>query len=263
MIGFEQGFDDTENAARSIAGSAANVAKSAKALERAAKIGNISAVRRAQTELASALSALSQEGQNAANAWPFQPDEEQSYLKDHFAGELRQVAATQGLDMHEHDERLIAHPSILRVLPSSRAVRIDRKQASTIRPSYLVSELLKKQKTAARSGGRSILEAMYKAYQMLVGGLSPLNRLEADLPQAVPLSRIYDALTLMPGTGRDYSRTEFALDLYGLETEGPRETRSGAQVHFYGGRQSNIALVAPDGKIITYYNVAFTEAGNG
>ena len=263
MIGFEQGFDDTENAARSTAGSAANVAKSARALERAAKIGNINAVRRAQTELASALSALSQEAQNAANAWPFQPEEEQSYLKDHFAAELRQLATSQGLDIHERDERLIAHPSILRVLPSSRAVRIDSKQASAIRPSYLVSELLKKQKTAGRSGGRGILEAMYKAYQMLVGGSSPLNRLEANRPQAVPLSRIYDALTLMPGTGRDYSRTDFARDLYGLETEGPRETRSGAQVQFYGGRQSNIAFVAPDGKIITYHNVAFTEARNG
>ena len=263
MVGFEQGFADTEKAAASTLKSTSDVARAARALERAAKTGSINSIRRSQADLNEALRALTQEVDNAAQSWPFRPDEEESYLQEQFAGELRQAAASQSLDIYEHDGRLIAHPSVIRILPANRAVRIDRKQASTIRPSYLVSELLKKQNAPARSGGRNILEAMYKSYQMLVGGLSPLHRLEAGHSQAVPLSRIYDALTLMPGTGRDYSRTDFARDLYGLETVGPKETRSGAQVHFYGGRQSNISFVAPSGNIITYHNVAFTEAGNG
>lgn len=263
MAGFEQGFADTENAAASTIKSTSDVARAARALERAAKTGSINAIRKSQTDLNEALRALTQEVHNAAQSWPFQPDEEESYLQEQYAVELRQIAADQRLEVHEHDGRLIAHPSIVRILPANRAVRIDRKQASTIRPSYLVSELLKKQNTPARSGGRTILEAMYRSYQMLIGGLSPLHRLDASPAQAVPLSRVYDALTLMPGTARDYSRTDFARDLYSLETKGPRETRSRAQVRFYGGRQSNISFVAPDGKIITYHNVAFTEVGNG
>ena len=243
--------------------SAGVVARAARALERAAKTGSINGVRRSQADLTTALRALSQEVDNAAQAWPFQSDEEETYLQERFAAELRQVAVAQGLDLHERDGRLIAHPSILSVLPSNRAVRIDRRQVSAIRPSHLVSELLKNQKKPARSNGRNILEAMYKAYQMLVGSRGPLRRLESSQPQTVPLSSIYDALTLMPGLSREYSRTDFARDLYRLETEGPKETRSGASAHFHSGRQSNIAFVAPNGHLITYHSVAFSEVGNG
>ena len=262
MKEFEQGFADTESAAVSTARSAGDVAKSARALERAAKTGNINAVRKAQSDLTAALRTLSQEVQTAAGAWPFQPDEEEVYLKEHFATELRQVAATQGLDIHERDERLIAHPSILQVIPAGRAVRIDRRQVSAIRPRHLVSLLLANQKKQPRFNSRIFLEALYTAYKIRAAGQFMGAPASGPAP-AVPLSAIYEAFTVMPGSGREYSRTDFARDLYRLDTNGPKETRSGAHLHFHGGRQSNIAFVAADGRLVTYHNVAFSEAGNG
>ena len=257
MIGFEQAFADTESAAASTAKSAADVARLARRLEKAAKTGNINAVRRESAELKSVLSALTQQVENATLSWPFQPADEEAYLREHFAEELRQVAASRGLEIHQRDERLIAHPSIVRVLPAVRAVRVDRKQVSTIRPSHLADLLRANQQKPTRFNGRNFLEALYTAYQMLIGGQSPLRRLETGQAQAVPLARIYDLLTVMPGTSREYSRTDFARDLYRLDMDGPKETRSGAKLQFHSGRQSNIAFVAPDGHLITYHNVAF------
>ena len=188
---------------------------------------------------------------------------EESYLKEHFSSELRQVAASQGMEIHERDEQLIAHPSIVRVAPDRRAVRIDRKQVSAIRPTYLAALLRANQQKPARFNGGNFIEAIYNAYTMLTGGRSPLRRLEGGQSPAIPLARIYELLTVMPGASREYSRTDFARDLYRLDTNGPKTTRAGARLHFHSGRQSNIAFVAPDGHLITYHNVAFAEVNSG
>lgn len=262
MTGFEQGFADTERAAASTVKSAANVARAARALERAAKTGSINAIRRSQSDLTAALRALTEEVDAAAQAWPFQPEEEEAYLQEHFAAELRQVAAGQGLDIHERDRRLIAHPSIVSVLAAGRAVRIDKKQVSTIRPSHLASLLLRNQDKPPRFNSGVFLESLHSAYKMLTRGRSTAGQPKRAAAPAVPLSNIYEALTLMPGQSREYSRMEFAQDLYRLDTDDRKETQSGAQLHFHTGRQSNITFVAPDGRPITYYNIVFTEPSN-
>lgn len=263
MIGFEQAFADTESSAAATAQSAANLARLARGLEKAAKTGNLNTMRKARADLHVALGALTQQVENAAGAWPFQPGDEEDYLKEHFAAELIEVAAAQGLGMLRREEQLIAHPAIVRVLPASRAVRIDRKQVSTIRPRHLVSLLKYNQQKPARFNGRNFIEAIYTVYQALFEGQSPLNPLEGGQSPAVPVSRIYQLLTVLPGLSREYSRTDFARDLYRLDTDGPQSTRSGAQLHFHSGRQSNIAFVAPDGRLFTYHNIAFSEVGNG
>ena len=263
MTGFEQGFADTERAAASAVKLASDVSRAARGLERAAKTGSINAMRRSQSDLATALRALAQEVDNAAQAWPFRPEEEETYLQDHFAVELRQIAASQGLEIHERDGQLIAHPSIVKVAPDRRAVRIDRKQVSAIRPTYLAALLRVNQQKPARFNGRNFLEAIHTAYIMLIGGQSPLRRLGDGQPPTIPLARIYELITVMPGSSREYSRTDFARDLYRLDTDGPKTTRTGDRLHFHSGRQSSIAFVAPDGHLITYHNVAFSEAKNG
>ena len=263
MTGFEQAFADAEHAAASTVQAAGAVTKSARALERAAKTGSINAMRRAQSDLVAALNLLSQEVKTASNAWPFQPDDEEAYMRSNFADELRHVADTAGLTIHHRDGRLIAHPSIVNILPANRAVRIDRKQVSTIRPTHLATLLRANQQKPARFNGRSFLEAVHRAYMMLVGSQDPLRRLDAGRLPAVPLANIYESLTLMPGSGRDYSRTDFARDLYRLDTDGPKATSGGAHLHFHSGRQSRIAFVGSDGHLITYHSIAFSEVDDG
>ena len=61
MSSFELAFNDTERAAASTIRSAAGLGKLAKRLEKAAKEGNIAAIKRAQGELGNAVNALAQE----------------------------------------------------------------------------------------------------------------------------------------------------------------------------------------------------------
>ena len=94
---------------------------------------------------------------NVGVAWPFDDEQEVQYLKaaDGYAAELRRVASEKGLVIRERDGHLICHPFIVRIIPSERAVRIDKKKVSTIRPSHLAEVLVKAQKSPfALSGPR-------------------------------------------------------------------------------------------------------------
>ena len=110
MSSFELAFNDTERAAASTIKSAASLGKLAKRLEKAAKEGNIAAIKRAQGELGNAVKALAQEMDNAVKVWPFQDDEEERYLRDDYAAELRAMAAQKGLTIYERDGRLVSPP---------------------------------------------------------------------------------------------------------------------------------------------------------
>ena len=135
MDGFERAFCDTESAADSILKSTTDMARLARQLQKAAKGGNITAIKKTQGQLDAALRVLDQVVTNAVRSWPFQDEEEEQYLKSGYTAELRRAASEQGLEIQERDGRLISHPSIVRILPGERAVRIDRKKIATIRPS--------------------------------------------------------------------------------------------------------------------------------
>ena len=150
MPTFEQGFNDTENAAASTLKSAADLAKLARQLHKAARDGNIGGIRRATASLTTSLAALRQEVANATATWPFDDEAEEQYLKDQYAAELSSAATEMGLRIYESDDRLISYPSVIRVLSGEKAIRIDKKKVSAIRPSHLVSILLDNQKKGPR-----------------------------------------------------------------------------------------------------------------
>ena len=84
----------------------------------------------------------------------------------------------------------------------------------------------------------------------------------------MPLVRIYRMLTSLPGSDREYGRTDFARGLYLLETGGHDKTRTGATVSFpasTGARSPRAAdlftFVDADGQDVHYYGIQFTEAG--
>lgn len=263
MSTFEEGFADTERAAVSAALAAGEIVKVAKALERAAKTGSINAIRKAQSDLTTALNTLRQEVANATEAWPFEPSSEQAYLRESFPAELREEAARLGLEIHDREERLIAHPSMVRILPSNLAVRIDKKQTSTIRPSYLAALLVTNQKKPSKFNPQQFLESLYEAYLALTAS-DTADRLKlGQVGQAVRLNRIYNLFTGLPGAKRDYSLLDFARDLYSLESSEVREVRPGARVTFpasTGTRNpgGTISFVGPNGETILYYAIQFS-----
>ena len=269
MVSFEQAFSDMEKAAASTAKSAADLTKLARALEKAAKDGNIAAAKRVQHSMNEAIGALRQEVANSVESWPFGDEEEQQYLSESFGQELRAVAAEKGLDIYERDGRMIAHPSVVRVLPGLRAVRIDRKQVSSIRPSRLTEILLDNQRKPARFRASQFLESLYRVYAEITREEGPNRMVTERQGRVVELERIYGLFTSLPGTGsgpNEYDRTDFTRDLYLLDRDGPKTTSQGLQVSFpaSSGTRSGrgvFSFVAPDGQAVTYYGIQFSEVG--
>ncbi len=264
MGSFEQAFGDMERAAASTAKSAADLAKLAKALEKAAKDGNIAAAKRAQASMDAALNALRQEVANSVESWPFGEDEEQQYLNEGYAQELRAVAAEKGLEIYERDGRMIAHPSVVRVLPGARAVRIDRKQVSAIRPTRLADILIENQKKPARFSAGRFLESLYQVYSEITKDDDSARMPAGRQGRVIELDRVYRLFTSQPGSAREYGRTDFTRDLYLLDRNGPKTTSRGLQVSFpasSGTRsgQGVFSFVGPDGQVVTYYGIQFSE----
>lgn len=263
MDSFEQAFSDTERAAKSTLDSAGELIRLVKQLQEASREGNLVAMKRTQGRLNDALGTLGQTVANAVQAWPFQEGEEEQYLRDGYSSELRRIASEQGLDMHEQDDRLISHPSVVRILPGDRAVRIDKKKVSSIRPSYLAKVLLEKQKKPSRYPSGAFLESLYAVYSDIVEEEGS-DRLVRTAGRVVRLERIYRLFTSLPGSNRDYDRTDFARDLYMLHTKGPERTKRGAAVSFpssTGTRNPGgvFSFVGPDGRPVQYYGLRFTE----
>ena len=263
VLNFEQAFEDTEQAADSTLKSARTLVSRVNALKKAANTGNVAAIRRAQSELDDALNALRQEVHNAKSIWPFQEEEEKQYLDEQYTNELIRVAEEKGLNIYERDGSLISYPSIVRVLPGDRAVRIDRKRVPTIRPSHLADLLLKNQQKPLRRLPMTYLNALYTVYSDIVSGDSS-DRMVNSIGRVVPLSRVYKLLTSLPGSSREYDRSDFARDLYIIDSYGPNRTTRGAVVSFIGPRRASrntFSFVGPDGQGVDYFGIRFTEEG--
>ena len=263
MSTFEEGFAATEKAADSVLQALGDVSRLARQLQRDAKAGNIGAIRRGTARLEESLSLIRQQVGKATQAWPFAQEEELAYLQHQYAGELQNEAKKEGLRLFERDGRLIAHPSVIRVLPGERAVRIDRRQSSSIRPTKIVADLARIQHSPSRFRPQPFLESLYGAY-LALSQSDTADRLKlGGGGQVVRLDRIYNLFTGLPGAQREYSQLDFARDLYSLESSGVSEARSGARVSFpasTGTRnpRGTISFVGPNGETVLYYGIQFT-----
>ena len=266
MTTFEQGFSDAEKAADSVLKALGSVSTIARQLRKAAQDGNIAAVRRSSERLQDSLGLIGQEVTNAADAWPFGPEEEQGYLQEHYAEELKEEARKKNIQVYDRDGRLIVHPSVVRVMPGERAVQINRRQTSTIRPTKIVSTLESLQKSPPRFRPQAFLDSLYEAYAALTRASQSDALKLGELGQVVQLARIYDLVTGLPGHRREYTQLDFARDLYSLEASSVREVRSGARVSFpasTGTRRTigTISFVGPNGEPVVYYGIQFTGGG--
>lgn len=170
--------------------------------------------------------------------------------------EVIAVAAAQGLTVTESDERLVCYPSLVKVLPSDAAIEIDRRRERRLRPSVVVDALATLQSRPARGRPDRILETLENAYGWVVerGGTRPWGAI-------VRLVDIWDVLTLLPGSARDYTKPEFARDLYLLDQSGKSVTKAGRELRFAGSTGTKTAgvltTVAANGRPVSYWGVAF------
>ena len=254
-LSFERGFEDVERAAAGAARASQAMLALTKAVEKAAKEGDLAALDRNLDRLDAALAAVRQEVANAKRAWPMTPDEVERDLAGSYGDELLEAARAAGLAMTERDGRYTAFPSIVRVLPGERALRIDKKRMSGIRPSRVAAILKVQQAKRPKFPVERFLEALYRAYRLVSKG---------DSGKTVLLDDILAAFTLRPGAAADYDQSDFTRDLYALDRSGVRQTKAGARVSLPAatgtkGQRGILTFVGPDGELVTYYGIRFEE----
>ncbi|MEX2238277.1 MAG: hypothetical protein WEB00_12165 [Dehalococcoidia bacterium] len=251
---FERGFEDTERAAAAALKSGSVLVSAARELQKSAADGDLAKLKRACDKLGLALENARQETANARSAWPFSAQEEEAYLNDGYQDELLSTAAAEGLRIESRDNTLVAFPSLVRIIPSERAVKVDKKKVSAIRPSHLVALLKTNQSKKSRFPSERFLEALYKGYRLKVG--------RDGHGSTVALVDLYEAFTLLPGANAEYDQSDFGRDIFLLDSSGLTQTRAGtrftltASTATKGGR-GTFTFVGPTGETAVFSGIKF------
>jgi hypothetical protein len=221
-----------------------------------AKTGQVRDLRRALTAAESASAALAAEARAARDGFDL---DEQSYLADgRYAKELLTMAAANGVTMFEEDERLLCYPSLVKVIPADVAVEIDKKRERRLRPSVLVGLLGERQGRAPQFKPEAFLESLCSAYDLMVA------REAKKADGVVRLVDLWGVLTMLPGQAREYTKQEFARDLYLLDQAGVTRTRDGRVLRWSASTGTKgtgvLTTVARSGQQQRYWGVSFSGA---
>lgn len=138
---FEQACVEAKRLADAAVQANTKLLQASKELAKAADDGDIAKLHKASDKLASAMVAARQDVSNATTCWPLSAEDEERLLRERFEDELIALAASEHLTIRRHEQRLVVFPSVIRVLPAQRAVQIDRKKVTALRPSKLVRTL--------------------------------------------------------------------------------------------------------------------------
>ena len=227
----------------------------------AAKVGNIRELRKTIESAEQAITTLSQQFIKAKEGWTF---DEETYLSGRaFLSEILEAAGQIGVKILEQDDRLYCYPFLIRILANERSILIDKTRERRLRPSVLVGYLKELQNKPVRFNSKAFLESMYSAYSIAV---KTRGKERIRTGPVVPLVEIYGLITLLPGQSKDYSRQEFARDLYLLDQSSIRNTKSGliVSLHTATGREllsKVIPIVTRDGEVKRYYGISFMREG--
>jgi hypothetical protein len=237
-----------------------------KKLEAAVAIGNV----RELEKLREKAKALVEEARTRAeelSEWTFDAE---AYLRDgQFLAELRQAADMVGLRLYEGDGVLHCPPVLVRTLPEMEAVRIEKKLVPGIRPIALAKALKQLQdKGAKATDSRKFIEVLFAGYQVARGSARLKNHsFLLDQFEAVAIEQVHRALTILPGTAKDYSLADFLRDLYHLTKSDVSVTKDGHRVTVNAastrGKVKPLRYVADDGSELLFAFVQFTPTAVG
>lgn len=234
---------------------AAAVARDLRKASACAKTGQVRDLRKAiaAAQLSSRVLAERVEDLQAA----FDLDEQALLSSGAFTKELLAAAEARGLTIFEEEDRLLCYPSLVRILPGEAAVEIDRVRERRIRPTVLVDALAALQEQAPRFKAEAFLDSLRAGYELMTSA-------EHQRPDAVVrLVDLWSVLTMLPGQRGQYSKQEFARDLYLLDQSGltssgrsPRQLRWSASTGTKGA--GVLVTVARSGQRQYYWGVSFT-----
>jgi hypothetical protein len=224
------------------------VAKRLKRLKAAAQTGDLREIEKSLQDLKELATAL--QDQTAGLAFDF---DETGYFPEKYLDELAEAARAEGLTVFVQDGKLYCYPLLLRVRTAERTVQINKTNDRGIRPSALAAKLRKLQAKPAKFPSGAFLNLLRRAWTHCASqGESPV----------VTLAEIYEMLTLMPGAAKEYTRDDFARDLYLLDRSGVTKTDKGVEFRFHAATGTRNAAhtfvcIAEDGSEKRYYGIAF------
>jgi hypothetical protein len=255
----EGSCEETQRRIETALKSVSKLTSGLKAGLKAARVGDLNALHRALAELDDHLQVARAEVLSAAQSWSLSQEEELAYFAEGgFTDELVSAAGASQLQLNVEEGTIVCYPSLVKVDPTRRCVLIDRRPYRNVRPSSLIAHLKAVQSRPPRSKASQFLESLYVAWDharhLRARGRQPGSD--------VRVSDVYAALTIAPGSGREYSKPEFGRDLYLLEQSGERVTRRGARIHFgrsTGTKSSTgmITVVGEDGRRVDYSSIGF------
>jgi len=254
----EAALAETEAAAEQALVAAAQLTQTLRRLRTSAQVGNLRDLRAMLSAVEQAAGRASDQAAEAAGSWTL---DDAAYLSSgRFTQEVLAAAQSSGLQLFERDDRLYCYPVLVRVAPADRSVFVDQARERRIRPSVLVDHLREIQRKPPRFRSEAFLESLFGAYSFLVLQHGPNALDDGNVEQ---LSKVYEMMTLRPGASREYSRQEFARDIYLLDRGGVTTTRRGYVVSFpasTGARSPAglVRVVTESGQEKVYYGIAFS-----
>ena len=257
----EAALQQTETDADASLKAAAAVARSLKRFRQVVHDGNLRELKAALSAVEQTVDALQQQVAVTVERWNF--DETSYFASGAYARELLETAERMQLPIFEQGDRLYRYPSLVRLLPAERTLLIDRTRERRLRPSSVVEHLRTLHERPPRFRPDAFLEALFNAYRALA------QRHGSGALQRAPVERlvqVYELLTLLPGQSREYSRQEFARDIYLLDRSGITATRDGFVVSFPAstGTKSTsglITAITETGQERRYWGISFTKGG--
>jgi hypothetical protein len=242
---------DADSAIRSL-GAALKAAKKAKS---AAAVGQIRELQQAMDATASLAAAATGVAEDLRAGWRF--DVGEWFESGEYAKELLSTAAEVGVKAFESDERILCYPAIVQVSAADAAVVVDKQKDRRIRPSVLLRHLAALQDRPPKFKPEAFIETLAAAYDYVVGA----KALRPGAPAR--LVDVHKVLTLLPGAARDYTRQEFARDLYLLDQAGVVDARDGRRMSLPASAMTRgggvLTTVARSGQTKVYAGLAFTK----
>lgn len=255
--GLEKALAKTEADVDATLKAAASVVSSLKKFRSAVQTGSLRELTKTIESAEQAIAALKQQFTNTKEGWDF--DAETYIASRAFPDEFLEMSKSLGVKIFEQDERLYCYPFLIRILPNELAVQIDKTKEKRLRPSTLVSHLKALQNKPVRFRQKMFLQSLFSAYETLI---KSRGKDQVGKGIVIALLEIYRLLTLLPGQAKEYSRQEFARDIYLLDRSGV--TKKGFVVSFpasTGTRWTTgtIRVVTQEGQDKRYYGISFSE----
>lgn len=252
--GLEHSFASLQSAADQLLARLDAGRRTTTRLRKGVTLGDVSTIRKALDELANLAGEISQSYERVVESTPTDASL-QSALGRSYLDELVAIGRSEGLSISELDGRLIAFPVIVETNPEALTVKIGRATTRNLRPSAVIAQVRAAMRRA-RSKPDRFIELLYTAAQWV--------NADNARTSGVRLDDVYKVLTLHPETKKSYSQTDFAVDLFTLDTSEIATTKKGARVFFHGstgakGSSGSFTIIGPDARPRHYVSVRFEE----